>query len=109
MEAVEFCLAFVACACLALSMNRHHLDATGARPSMRIRTLLKVAGWALLLLSYIAAGASRGWAIGTVGWFCVCGLSAIAIVILLNFRPRTVPGISAAVLLAAVILVNLSR
>jgi hypothetical protein len=73
---------------LCLSMDRHHAELLGRKPSARRRQLMKLAGWLLLALSLWAAVASTGWGLGLVEWCAVLMLSALLLVLLLPYRPR---------------------
>jgi hypothetical protein len=73
---------------LCLSMDRHHAELLGRKPTARRRQLMKLAGWLLLALSLWAAVASTGWGLGLVEWCAVLMLSALLLVLLLPYRPR---------------------
>ena len=73
---------------LCLSMDRHHVELLGRKPSAQRRQLMKLAGWLLLALSLWAAVASTGWGLGLVKWCAVLMLSALLLVLLLPYRPR---------------------
>ncbi|WP_454839120.1 DUF3325 domain-containing protein [Pseudomonas hormoni] len=75
---------------LCLSMDRHHAELLGRKPSVRRRQLMKLGGWLLLALSLWAAVASTGWGLGLVEWFAVLMLSALLLVLLMPYRPRLV-------------------
>ncbi|WP_256809530.1 DUF3325 domain-containing protein [Pseudomonas siliginis] len=86
---------------LCLSMPRHHAELLGAKPSTRRRQGLAVAGWLLLALSLWAAVAANGWSFGLVDWFAVLMLSALALVLLLPYRPRQAMALAGLSLLAS--------
>ncbi|KPN92705.1 DUF3325 domain-containing protein [Pseudomonas nunensis] len=73
---------------LCLSMDRHHADLLGRKPSVRRRSNLQLGGWLLLGLSLWAAVSATGWGLGLVEWFAVLMLSALLLVLLLPYRPR---------------------
>lgn len=73
---------------LCLSMDRHHAELLGHKPSARRRQLMKLGGWVLLALSLWAAVSSTGWGLGLVEWFAVLMLSALLLVLLMPYRPR---------------------
>lgn len=73
---------------LCLSMDRHHTELLGRKPSARRRQLLKLGGWLLLALSVWAAVSSAGWGLGVVEWCAVLMLSALLLVLLMPYRPR---------------------
>ena len=86
---------------LCLSMPRHHDELLSRKPSTRRRQGLKLAGWFLLGLSLWAAVSANGWSFGLVDWFAVLMLSALALVLLLPYRPRLALALAAASLLAS--------
>ncbi|WP_435034915.1 DUF3325 domain-containing protein [Pseudomonas neuropathica] len=86
---------------LCLSMPRHHDELLGHKPSTRRRQGLTLAGWLLLSLSLWAAVSANGWSFGLVDWFAVLMLSALALVLLLPYRPRLALALAAASLLAS--------
>ncbi|MBV4474488.1 DUF3325 domain-containing protein [Pseudomonas sp. B2M1-30] len=73
---------------LCLAMPRHHDELLGGKPSRRRRRGLVLAGWLLLGLSLWAAVSSKDWGLGLVDWFAVLMVSALALVLLLPYRPR---------------------
>jgi hypothetical protein len=73
---------------LCLSRPRHHEELLGHKPSLSRQRSLGGAGWLLLGLSLWAAVAANGWSFGLVDWFAVLMLSALALVLLLPYRPR---------------------
>ena len=73
---------------LCLSMDRHHRDLLGAKPSPRRRRTLQIGGWLSLLLSLWVAMVLKGWALGLVLWSAVLMASGLALVLLLPYWPR---------------------
>ncbi|RON56747.1 DUF3325 domain-containing protein [Pseudomonas frederiksbergensis] len=73
---------------LCLSMDRHHADLLGRKPSTRRRLNMRLGGWLLLGLSLWTAVSATGWGLGLVEWFAVLMLSALMLVLLLPYRPR---------------------
>ena len=73
---------------LCLSMERHHAELIGRKPSPRRRQAMRVGGWLLLTVSLWAAVTSTGWSLGLVEWFAVLMLSALLLVLLMPYRPR---------------------
>ncbi|KAA0971433.1 DUF3325 domain-containing protein [Pseudomonas sp. ANT_H12B] len=73
---------------LCLSMDRHHAELLGRKPSARRRQRMKFSGWLLLALSLWAAVSAAGWGLGLVEWFAVLMLSALVLVLLMPYRPR---------------------
>jgi len=86
---------------LCLSMPRHHAELLGARPSTGRQRAMSLAGWLLLALSLWAAVAANGWSFGLVDWFAVLMLSALALVLLLPYRPRLALALAGLSLLAS--------
>lgn len=73
---------------LCLSMDRHHAELLGYKPTARRRLGLRLGGWLLLVLALWAAVANAGWSLGLVQWFAVLMLSAGLLVWLLPYQPR---------------------
>lgn len=73
-------LAFLICcagfAALALSSTHHLRDVVNRVPANGKRTVLRLSGWALLVLSVWISHAAWGGSTGFVGWF---GLATVAI------------------------------
>lgn len=84
---LNLCLSFAGLALLALSLDRHHRDALGARvPASRVR-MLRIAGWIVLALSLAAAVAGEGGNFGPVQWVGSLTGAALVAVALLSWRP----------------------
>lgn len=88
-------------AALCLSMDRHHVDLLGRKPSTRRRHLMRLGGWLLLALSLWAAVSATGWGLGLVEWFAVLMMSALVLVLLLPYRPRLALALATLGLLAS--------
>ncbi|MHC8409657.1 DUF3325 domain-containing protein [Pseudomonas sp. Hz4] len=73
---------------LCLSMDRHHAELLGRKPSTRRRQGMKLSGGLLLAFSLWAAVSSTGWGLGLVEWLAVLMLSALVLVLLMPYRPR---------------------
>jgi hypothetical protein len=86
---------------LCLSMPRHHDELLSRKAFTRRRQCLKLAGWFLLGLSLWAAVSANGWSFGLVDWFAVLMLSALALVLLLPYRPRLALALAGVSLLAS--------
>lgn len=86
---------------LCLSMDRHHTELLGQKPSARRRHGMKIAGWILLALSLWAAVSKTGWSLGLVEWSAVLMLSALLLVLLLPYRPRLALSLAGLSLLAS--------
>jgi hypothetical protein len=86
---------------LCLSMDRHHAELLGRKPTLVMRRRMKLAGWLLLALSLWAAVSTTGWALGLVEWFAVLMLSGLSLVMLMPYRPRLVLVLAGVSLLAS--------
>lgn len=86
---------------LCLSMPRHHDQLLGGKPTKRRRHALHIGGWLLLGLSLWSAVSINGWSFGLVDWFAVLMLSALALVLLLPYRPRLALALAGLSLLAS--------
>lgn len=86
---------------LCLSMDRHHAELLGRKPSTARRRMLKGSGWLLLAFSLWAAVASTGWELGVVEWCAVLMLSALLLVLLMPYRPRLALALAGLSLLAS--------
>ncbi|RON54743.1 DUF3325 domain-containing protein [Pseudomonas frederiksbergensis] len=95
-------------AALCLSMDRHHADLLGRKPSARRRRNMNLGGWLLLALSLWAAVSATGWGLGLVEWFAVLMSSALLLVLLLPYRPRLALSLAALGLLASPVCAVLS-
>ncbi|SDZ42534.1 DUF3325 domain-containing protein [Pseudomonas sp. NFIX28] len=73
---------------LCLSMDRHHAELLGYKPSARRRGGLRLGGWLLLAGSLWAAIGAAGWAFGLVQWCAALMLSGLSLVLLLPYQPR---------------------
>ncbi|WP_025109393.1 DUF3325 domain-containing protein [Pseudomonas sp. H1h] len=85
---------------LCLSMPRHHDQLLGHKPSTRRARHLKLVGWLMLGCSLWAAVAANGWGFGLVDWFAVLMCSALALVLLMPYRPKLALMLAALCLLA---------
>lgn len=86
---------------LCLSMERHHVELLGHKPSAPRRQSLKLGGWLLLALSLWAAVSATGWGLGLVEWFAVLMLSALVLVLLMPYRSRLALSLAGLGLLAS--------
>lgn len=95
-------------AALCLSMDRHHADLLGRKPSAKRRRHMKLGGWLLLALSLWAAVSATGWGLGLVEWFAVLMFSALLLVLLLPYRPRLAMSLAVLGLIASPVCAVLS-
>ncbi|WP_342148456.1 DUF3325 domain-containing protein [Methylorubrum sp. SB2] len=96
--ALDLGLSFAALVALCLSLNRHHAEISGTRPSGRRVALLRVLGWAGLALGLLVAGEAEGWSFGPVRWVGALSGAGAGLVLLLSYRPRLVAPAGAAAL-----------
>ncbi|VVO10819.1 DUF3325 domain-containing protein [Pseudomonas fluorescens] len=96
-----FLLCYGGFTALCLSMDRHHTDLLGRKPSVRRRQGMRISGWLLLALSLWAAVSATGWGLGLVQWFAVLMLSGLLLVLLLPYRPRLALSLAGVSLLAS--------
>ncbi|MFV3129093.1 DUF3325 domain-containing protein [Niveispirillum sp. KHB5.9] len=81
MSLISWLLALAGFASLALAMAEHHHWLVGRDPSKRGSRSLRLLGGALLALSWAAAAASWGPALGSVAWCGVLSFSAAPLVL----------------------------
>jgi hypothetical protein len=96
-----FLLCYGGFTALCLSMDRHHGELLGRKPSALRRQGMRIGGWLLLALSLWAAVSAAGWGVGLVQWFAVLMLSALLLVLLLPYRPRLALALAGVSLLAS--------
>ncbi|KQT46601.1 iron transporter [Methylobacterium sp. Leaf456] len=96
--ALNLGLSFAALSALCLSLNRHHAESFGAKPSGRRVVLLRVLGWIGIGLCLIVAGEAEGWGFGPVQWIGAMTGAGVGLVLLLSYRPRLVATAGAAAL-----------
>jgi hypothetical protein len=81
---------------LCMSMHRHARQAGIQDRSARF---LRVAGWCALIISLAVGLIAGNWRLMIVEWIGQAGLAAAAVVVILLYRPRILPG---AVVVAAI-------
>lgn len=96
-------LTYAGLAWLCLAMDRHHRQVAGGTVQPGIARLLRLAGFAALVLSFAAAIAAEGWSLGPVAWFGSLTAAGLALVLLLPYRPRLAIGLSLAGCLVAIL------
>lgn len=86
---IAFSLALAGMAALALAMDRHHEQLTGARDvPVRRRMVLRGAGALLLAASALPCLAAWGPTVGAVAWLGWLSAGALAAVALISAAPR---------------------
>ena len=96
-----FLLCYGGFTALCLSMDRHHGELLGRKPSARRRQGMRISGWLLLALSLWTAISAASWGLGLVQWFAVLMLSGLLLVLLLPYRPRLALSLAGVSLLAS--------
>ncbi|ABY32488.1 MAG: DUF3325 domain-containing protein [Methylobacteriaceae bacterium] len=99
--AVNLSLSFAALAALCLSLNRHHAEVFDRKAERAAVLRLRLFGWGAIALSFFVAGLWEGWAFGPVQWIGALTGAALALVLLLSYRPRYVAPAALAALAAS--------
>ncbi|MHC6224089.1 DUF3325 domain-containing protein [Pseudomonas sp. X10] len=86
-------------AALCLAMEKHFSELLKRKPTALQLRVLRVAGWALLLLAMVLAVHKSGWGLGLVEWIAVLMAGVTLWVFLLPYQPRLLLGLAAASLL----------
>ena len=73
---------------LALAMERHHRQVWQRAPSRKQCMLLRCFGITGLGAALAACVAHAGWATGTVIWLGLMTVAALAVALVLSYRPR---------------------
>lgn len=81
-----------------LSIDRHYADihGRGKEPSSSTRLRHRLLGWSGILLSLAACVGARGWHTGPVLWCGLLSASALALVLLFQYRPALAPTLARA-------------
>ncbi|CAN5325981.1 hypothetical protein BH10PSE18_BH10PSE18_20920 [soil metagenome] len=85
---LAFGLAYAGMAALCLAMDRHHAQVWRRDASPAFRRALQAAGWTLIALAAVPCVRSWGGSVGTVLWLGWLSAAALALVLLLSYRPR---------------------
>lgn len=101
MTTTSLALSFLGFVALALAMDRHHGQVLDGRPDPRFRTLMRVAGTALLGFSAVPCVVAHGWSIGLTWWLGVLTAAVLPVVLLLTYRPQAIPPLALAAPLIA--------
>ncbi|WP_437879793.1 DUF3325 domain-containing protein [Pseudomonas sp. LRF_L74] len=73
---------------LCLAMDRHHTQ-VWTKKSPHLQRLLRVVGWALLVLALWPCIRAWGPSVGVVNWIGFLSASAFALVLMLPYWPRS--------------------
>ncbi len=87
MALATFVLSFLGFAALALAMSKHYRDVFGMAPAPPRKLALRGAGWGLLGASCVPPTQGCGVSIGIVFWFGTATVSALAVALVLTYRP----------------------
>jgi hypothetical protein len=96
-------LAYAGVSGLCLAMPRHHLQVWHRHPSLATRVSLRIAGWLCLAAALAASVAALGWPIGSVAWFGLFFVAALALVLLLAYVPRFAAALALLILILPLI------
>lgn len=75
-----FLLSFAGFVLLLLAMPRHQQDWLGHKLPFATGRILRLLGFAILILAYAVAGAGLGWGYGSVAWLGWLTISAACVV-----------------------------
>jgi hypothetical protein len=83
------CAGLAACACLALALPDHWTQAGGhPADAARFRPRLRATGMALILLAWMLCTGRDGIAFGSLLWGMLMPAGALAVALILAWRPR---------------------
>ncbi len=105
--------AYAGFAAICGSMAKHQVELLGRKLEGQEPRRLRLAGSASLSAAYACAAYAKGWKFGAVEWFGAIMLAAVALTLLLAYRPRragqAAPGAAfvAAMLLASALLISI--
>jgi hypothetical protein len=103
-DVVIVCAAFAATALLSLGMKTHGRVALIGGRLARVPTVVWTsAGWIGVTLTLAAAVRAHGWDVGVVLWLLALGATGFAVTLLLSYRPRWLPVLGSAAVLAGVL------
>lgn len=88
LDLLAFALSFAAFSAIALGTERHAKQVFGRQPAPPLRRALSATGWVLLVASLAPALAARGPSIGSLNWLGYLSVAAVAIALLLSYRPQ---------------------
>lgn len=92
---LAFGLAYAGMAGLCLAMDRHHAQVWQRDAPPVLRRMLQTAGWALVALAVVPCLQAWGGSVGTVLWLGWLSAGALALVLLLSYRPRLAAALAA--------------
>ncbi|MPT48807.1 MAG: DUF3325 domain-containing protein [Sphingobium sp.] len=89
-DALIFLLSFAGFILLLLAMTRHQQDWLGRKLSPAAGRIVRLSGFAMLILAFAVAGAGLGWGYGSVVYFGWLTMSAACVVTMNINRERIV-------------------
>lgn len=92
---LAFGLSYGGMAGICLAMDRHHAQVWRRDASPAFRRALQAAGWTLIALAAVPCVRGWGGSVGTVLWLGWLSAAALALVLLLSYRPRLAAGLAA--------------
>lgn len=87
MHLATLLFAFAGFAALCLAMDKHQSELLGRRLARRRIRLLRCVAIATLAVAYACAVAVSGWRFGSVEWVGAIMIAALALTLLLPYRP----------------------
>lgn len=78
-------------AALSLAMERHQQQVLGRALGPRATLALRAVGLVLLALALAVCGLQWRWPVATVAWLGVLSFAAVAVGLMLSYRPRGLP------------------
>ncbi|HEY8521502.1 MAG TPA: DUF3325 domain-containing protein [Gammaproteobacteria bacterium] len=100
-DAAVLTLAFLAAACAAFRMERHQRSVFERPAAAGWRRAFGAGAIGAAGAACVVAVATHGPAIGVVQWMWVLGLAAVAVGLVLSYRPRCLPWLAALAAFAA--------
>lgn len=82
-----FLLALIGFLSFALAMNRHYHQLFHRTPPSLTRWLLRAVGATGVALSLLVCADHLGWSVGSVLWFGVMTIAALAVIMLFAYGP----------------------
>ncbi|MFV0623598.1 DUF3325 domain-containing protein [Sphingomonas sp. ac-8] len=88
MHLATLLFAFAGFTALCLAMDKHQLELLGARLGRSDTRLLRSAAVVALTAAYACSVAVAGWRFGSVEWVGAIMIAALAMTLILPYRPR---------------------
>ncbi|WP_038345237.1 DUF3325 domain-containing protein [Acinetobacter sp. A47] len=87
---ILWCLAVMGLSSLACAMNKHQRDIFTMQVCARHTQLFQCAGWGILLFSVMLAMCWKGPSLGGSIWLGCISFAAMAVALVLSYRPRKI-------------------